>query len=74
MLRSLQVHYDRYNKRFGKDGIHETLTWEAQKKDVEDFKEKFIFPEMIDGEVKVNDFDKKYIYILSSKVDFSHSS
>jgi hypothetical protein len=50
------------------------LTWEAQKKDVEDFKEKFIFPEMIDGEVKVNDFDKKYIYILSSKVDFSHSS
>ena len=48
-----QVHYDRYNKRFGKDGIHETLTWVAQTKDVEDFKDKFIYPEMIEGEVKV---------------------
>jgi hypothetical protein len=48
-----QVHYDRYNKRFGKDGIHETLTWDAEVEAVEDFKKTFIYPEMIDGEVKV---------------------
>ena len=50
---NIQVHYDRYNKRFGKDGFHESLTGEDQAQNVEDFKEKFIFPEMIDGEVKV---------------------
>ena len=57
-VQSAQVHYDRYNKRFGKDGIHETLTWAAQTKDVEEFKEKFIYPEMIEGEVKVISFSK----------------
>ena len=48
-----QVHYDRYNKRFGKDGFHETLSWTDEAQAVEDFKEKFIYPEMIEGEVKV---------------------
>ena len=37
---NIQVHYDRYNKRFGKDGFHESLTWEDQAQNVEDFKEK----------------------------------
>nr|CAD7260205.1 unnamed protein product [Timema shepardi] len=34
-----EVHYDRYNQKFGKDGIHEVLSWQEFDKDVKDFKE-----------------------------------
>jgi len=43
-------HYERYNKRFGSDGIHESLTWENEENEIENFKENFIFSEMIQGE------------------------
>ena len=43
-------HYERYNKRFGTDGIHESLTWENEENEIENFKENFIFSEMIQGE------------------------
>ena len=45
-----EIHYDRYNRRFANDGIHESLTWENVEEDVEAFKQDFIFPEMISGE------------------------
>lgn len=37
------VHYERYNDRYGKDGIHNPLTWETQEQQVRDFIEKYIF-------------------------------
>ncbi|KAH8310872.1 hypothetical protein KR044_003339, partial [Drosophila immigrans] len=37
------VHYERYNDRYGKDGIHAALTWEAQEQQVREFIEKYIF-------------------------------
>lgn len=37
------VHYERYNDRYGKDGIHNPLTWEAQEQQVREFIEKYIF-------------------------------
>ena len=43
-------HYERYNKRFGNDGIHENLSWENEENEIENFKENFIFSEMIQGE------------------------
>ena len=43
-------HYERYNQRFGNDGIHESLSWENEENEVERFKEDFIFSEMIQGE------------------------
>ncbi|XP_051863946.1 pseudouridylate synthase 1 homolog isoform X2 [Drosophila albomicans] len=37
------VHYERYNDRYGKDGIHSPLTWEAQEQQVREFIEKYIY-------------------------------
>ena len=44
------VHYDRYNKRFGGDGIHERLEWTKWTEKVNDFKHKFIYPIMMKAE------------------------
>lgn len=45
------VHYDRYNVRYGEDGVHEKLLWEEVEADVNEFKEKYIFPTIIDTEI-----------------------
>jgi len=37
------VHYDRYDKRFGRDGMHETLTWEHLDSEVEAFCKTYIY-------------------------------
>lgn len=37
------VHYERYNERYGKDGIHNPLTWENQETEIQEFIEKKIF-------------------------------
>ncbi|KAF7282430.1 hypothetical protein GWI33_002660 [Rhynchophorus ferrugineus] len=44
------VHYERYNNRYGSDGMHEKLTWEEVDKDVEEFKEQYIYPTIINTE------------------------
>ncbi|XP_040579191.1 pseudouridylate synthase 1 homolog isoform X2 [Lepeophtheirus salmonis] len=45
-----EVHYERYNYKFGKDGLHDDLKWESVKDEVEKFKEDFIFSEIVDTE------------------------
>lgn len=45
------VHYDRYGNRYGEDGIHEKLTWEEVDKEVEEFKEDYIYPTIVNTEV-----------------------
>lgn len=49
-----QIHYDKYNQRFGSDGIHDPLEWvEGEVADrVETFKEEMIFSDIIDVELK----------------------
>ncbi|XP_058982437.1 pseudouridylate synthase 1 homolog isoform X2 [Musca domestica] len=37
------VHYERYNERYGQDGIHNPLTWEKQEPEVKNFIETKIF-------------------------------
>ncbi|KAK4885595.1 hypothetical protein RN001_001866 [Aquatica leii] len=46
------VHYDNYNYRYGTDGIHDVLEWNEVEDSVNDFKEKFIYPTIIDTEIK----------------------
>lgn len=46
-----EVHYSRYNKKFGEDGIHENLTWSDCNDAVEAFKEKFILPTIVNTEI-----------------------
>jgi len=53
-----EIHFERYNKRFANDGIHEGLTCsDAVNEEIESFKDDFIFPEMIQGEKEFSMFD-----------------
>lgn len=45
------VHYDRYNKRYGADGVHDKLLWEEEEATVNAFAHEHIFPTIIDTEV-----------------------
>lgn len=46
------VHYDRYNERYGNDGQHEILTWEAENEAVEEFFRSKILSTIIETELK----------------------
>ncbi|XP_012671242.1 tRNA pseudouridine synthase A isoform X2 [Clupea harengus] len=45
-----KVHFDRYNKRFGGDGLHETLEWNEEEGAITAFKEEHIFPTIVETE------------------------
>ncbi|XP_006874127.1 PREDICTED: tRNA pseudouridine synthase A, mitochondrial [Chrysochloris asiatica] len=45
-----RVHFDKYNQRFGGDGLHEPLDWVAEEAAIAAFKERHIFPSIVDTE------------------------
>lgn len=45
-----EVHFDRYNKKFGGDGHHEPIEWEAQNELIEKFKNEQIYPVVVETE------------------------
>lgn len=45
-----RVHFDRYNKRFGGDGLHERLEWDGEEEAVRAFKEAHIYPSIVETE------------------------
>lgn len=47
-----QVHYDRYNTRYGTDGFHENLVWDDFDLAIKEFREKFIQPTIVQSEIK----------------------
>ncbi|XP_074473962.1 pseudouridylate synthase 1 homolog [Sebastes fasciatus] len=47
-----KVHFDRYNKRFGGDGLHERLDWESEEEGIKAFKEAHIYPTIVETECK----------------------
>uniref|UniRef100_A0A8C5GGK4 Pseudouridylate synthase 1 homolog n=1 Tax=Gouania willdenowi TaxID=441366 RepID=A0A8C5GGK4_GOUWI len=47
-----RVHFDRYNKRFGGDGLHERLEWDGEEEEIQAFKEAHIYPSIIDTELE----------------------
>eukprot|EP00095_Tigriopus_kingsejongensis_P011718 maker-scaffold916_size81488-snap-gene-0.6 protein:Tk11718 transcript:maker-scaffold916_size81488-snap-gene-0.6-mRNA-1 annotation:"unnamed protein product" len=47
-----EVHYDRYNKRFGSDGVHDALSWDHLSDQLESFKRDIIFEDIILSEKK----------------------
>lgn len=49
-----QVHFDRYNKRYGSDGMHEPLSWEKVEEQVTRFKEDIVFSDIISTEVSTH--------------------
>ncbi|XP_035524516.1 tRNA pseudouridine synthase A isoform X1 [Morone saxatilis] len=45
-----KVHFDRYNKRFGGDGLHERLEWDVEEEAIKAFKEAHIYPTIVETE------------------------
>uniref|UniRef100_A0A3P8UUY1 Pseudouridylate synthase 1 homolog n=1 Tax=Cynoglossus semilaevis TaxID=244447 RepID=A0A3P8UUY1_CYNSE len=45
-----RVHFDRYNKRFGGDGLHECLEWDEDEEGIKAFKEAYIYPTIVETE------------------------
>ncbi|XP_060929845.1 tRNA pseudouridine synthase A [Limanda limanda] len=45
-----KVHFDRYNKRFGGDGLHECLEWDGEEELIKAFKEAHIYPTIVETE------------------------
>ncbi|XP_015733149.1 tRNA pseudouridine synthase A isoform X1 [Coturnix japonica] len=45
-----RVHFEKYNRRFGNDGLHEPLEWEEEEEKIAVFKEKHIYPTIINTE------------------------
>lgn len=45
-----RVHFDRYNKRFGGDGLHEVLEWDSEDERIKAFKEAQIYPTIVETE------------------------
>lgn len=45
-----QVHYDRYNQRYGADGMHDALTWDAEEEIIQKFIDEYIFPNIVNEE------------------------
>ncbi|XP_066545537.1 pseudouridylate synthase 1 homolog isoform X2 [Amia ocellicauda] len=45
-----KVHFEKYNKRFGSDGLHEPLDWADEEEKILAFKEEHIYPTIIQTE------------------------
>lgn len=59
------VHYERYNNKYGNDGMHEKLMWDEVEKDVQEFKEKYIYPTIINTELEKEEMVKWTLKKLS---------
>jgi len=47
-----EVHYDRYNLKYGGDGIHEAIKWDENNDAINEFKQQFIYPVIVETEKK----------------------
>ncbi|XP_048199124.1 tRNA pseudouridine synthase A isoform X1 [Perognathus longimembris pacificus] len=45
-----RVHFEKYNQRFGRDGLHEPLDWTQEEGKVAAFKEQHIYPTIVSTE------------------------
>ena len=48
------MHYDKYNRKYGKDGIHKPLEWPELEQEIETFKHEHIFSNIIRKELNKN--------------------
>ena len=46
-----EVHYDRYNKKYGGDGIHESLVWDEVNDQIISLKNTHIYPRIVETEI-----------------------
>lgn len=65
------VHYDKYNRRYGEDGIHETLEWKELDDQIETFKEKYIYPTIVETEIKESSMSNWLQKLWGHSYDFT---
>lgn len=46
------VHFDRYNRKYGGDGQHEPIEWNKEADQINEFKNKHIYPTIVDTELE----------------------
>uniref|UniRef100_A0A182U518 Pseudouridylate synthase 1 homolog n=1 Tax=Anopheles melas TaxID=34690 RepID=A0A182U518_9DIPT len=49
-----RIHYDKYNKRYGEDGCHETLEFEKEEPMIQEFFKRHIASTIVETELKTN--------------------
>jgi len=47
-----EVHFEAYNRRYGDDGIHETLEWDENEEEIEKFKRQYIYKHILDTDAR----------------------
>lgn len=47
-----EVHFDKYNRKFGGDGHHEPIEWNDQANELEQFKDEHIYPVIVKTELE----------------------
>lgn len=47
-----EVHFEKYNRKFGGDGHHEPIEWSAEADKIDDFKNEHIYPVIVNTEIK----------------------
>jgi tRNA pseudouridine38-40 synthase len=47
-----QLHYDKYDRKFGKDGVHKPIQWPELVDEMEKFKHEYIFSNIVQKEIK----------------------
>lgn len=56
-----EVHYDKYNEKFGNDGIHERLDFVELNDQVSEFRTKYILPTIVQVEKEESSYPLKLI-------------
>lgn len=49
-----KLHYDKYNRKYGKDGIHKPIEWPELEEEIEAFKHEYIFSNIVRKELTKN--------------------
>lgn len=62
-----KLHYEKYNRKYGKDGIHKPLEWTEFENEIESFKHEHIFSNMVKKEIK-----NKSMFNWLSRLPISH--
>lgn len=47
-----QLHYDKYDRKFGKDGVHKPIQWPELADEMEKFKHEYIFKNIVEKEIQ----------------------
>lgn len=64
-----QLHYDKYDRKYGKDGVHRPIEWPELADTMETFKHEYIFSNMIRKEI-----EDKSMFKWLTKLPLSHYS